>query len=67
MKNIIAKMFTLFVLGMILTIKQALAGDRVKVYEMAESGITVEFSVETLHEAVTEAITERIISEDLKI
>ena len=56
-----------FVLAVFLNINPAIAGDRVKVYEMAESGISVEFSVETPDEAVVDAITEKIISEDLKI
>jgi len=36
-------------------------------YELAESGISIEFPVETSDKVVTEAITEKIISEDLKI
>jgi hypothetical protein len=45
MKNIIVTTFTLLVIGMFLTINPAFAGDRVKVYEMAESGITIEFKM----------------------
>ena len=36
-------------------------------YELAESGIPVEFPVETRDKAGAEAITEKIISDDLKI
>lgn len=43
MKNIILKAFTLLAIGILLTINPAFAGDRVKVYEMAESGVTIEF------------------------
>ena len=43
MKNIIVATFTLLVIGMFLAIHPAFAGDRVKVFEMAESGITIEF------------------------
>jgi hypothetical protein len=67
MENIIATTFTLLVIGMFLTINPAFAGDRLKVYEMAESGVSVEFSVQTNDKAVVEAITENIFSDDLKI
>lgn len=45
MKNIIVTTFTLLVIGMFLTIHPAFAGDRVKVYQMAESGTTIEFEM----------------------
>ena len=45
MKNIIVTAFTVLVLGMFLTIHPAFAEDRVKVYEMAESGTTIEFKM----------------------
>jgi hypothetical protein len=40
---------------------------QVVTYELAESGVSVEFPVETPDKAVVEAITEKIISDDLKI
>ena len=43
MKNIIVAVFTLMSMGIFFTINPAFAGDRVKAYEMAESGITIEF------------------------
>ena len=43
MKNIVVTAFTFVAMGMLLIINPAFAGDRVKVYEMAESGITIEF------------------------
>ena len=45
MKTIIITTFTLLVIGMFLTIHPAFAKDRVKVYEMAESGIVIEFKM----------------------
>lgn len=67
MKNIIVITYTLAFLGLFLTVNPALAEDRVKVYEMAESGIAVEFPVQTPDRVVPDAITEKIIAEDLKI
>ena len=66
MKNISQAAFTFLVIGMVLTIIPAFAGDRIKVYEMAESGVTVQFAVETPDKAVVEARTEET-SDDLKI
>jgi hypothetical protein len=43
MKNIIIKSFTLLVLVIFWTINPVNAGDRFKVYEMAESGIIIKF------------------------
>ena len=43
MKNIIVTAFTLLAMSMLLTINSAFGEDRVKVYEMAESGVTIEF------------------------
>jgi hypothetical protein len=45
MKNVIVTTFTLLAVGMFFTITPAFAGDRVKVYEMAESDITIEFKM----------------------
>ena len=45
MKHIIVTAFTLMVLGTFLIINPAFAGERVKVFEMAESGITIEFKM----------------------
>jgi len=45
MKNTSITVYTLLAIGMALTINPVLAGDRVKVYEMAESGITIEFAM----------------------
>jgi hypothetical protein len=45
MKNIIVTTFTLLVIGAFLTINPALAGDRAKIYEMAESGLIIEFKM----------------------
>jgi len=45
MKTIIITIFTLLVIGMFLMIHPAFAEDRVKVYEMAESGIVIEFKM----------------------
>ena len=45
MKNIIVTTFTVLVIGMFWTSHPAFAGDRVKVYEMAESGTTIEFKM----------------------
>jgi O-acetyl-ADP-ribose deacetylase (regulator of RNase III) len=45
MKNIIVAAFTLLVIGAFFTMNPVFAGDRVKVYEMAESGITIEFKM----------------------
>ncbi len=45
MKIILATTHTLLLIGVFLTINPALAGDGVKVYEMAESGLTIEFKM----------------------
>lgn len=45
MKKIIGKAFTLLAVGMLFTVNPIFAGDRVKVYEMAESGSTIEFKM----------------------
>ncbi len=45
MKSIIIIASALLIMGSFLTVHPALAGDRVKVYEMAESGITIEFKM----------------------
>jgi hypothetical protein len=54
MKNIIITTFTVLAMGLLLTNNPTFASDRVKVYEMAESGILIEFPVETPDKAVTE-------------
>lgn len=43
MKNIIAITLTLSAIVLLLTLNVAFAGDRVKVYELAESGVKIEF------------------------
>lgn len=43
MKNIIVTPFALLVIGIFLNINPAIADDRFKVFELAESGITIEF------------------------
>ena len=53
MKNTSITVFTLLAIGMVLTINPALAGDRVKFHEMAESGITIEFEM-TFEESAAE-------------
>jgi O-acetyl-ADP-ribose deacetylase (regulator of RNase III) len=55
MKNIIVTAFTLLAMGMLLTINPAFAGDQVKIYEMAESGITIEFPMTPEEIAAEEA------------
>jgi hypothetical protein len=45
MKNISLAQFTLLLIGMFLTNHPALAEERVNVYEMAESGIIIEFKM----------------------
>ena len=45
MKNIIVTAFTLLAIGMFFSINTTFAGDVAKVYEMAESGITIEFNM----------------------
>lgn len=45
MKNIFIIPFTLLLIGVFLTIHPAWAEERVKVYELAESGITIEFKM----------------------
>ena len=53
MKNIILSTFTLLVIGIFLTINPVIAGDRFKVYETAESGVTIDFKM-TLEEIAAE-------------
>ncbi|MDX1707862.1 MAG: hypothetical protein R3274_04635 [Desulfobacterales bacterium] len=43
MKNVILATFTLLVMGIFLSIDPVIAGVRYKVYELAESGMTIEF------------------------
>jgi hypothetical protein len=45
MNNIIVTAITLMVMGIFFTINPAFAEDRVKAFEMAESGITIEFKM----------------------
>ena len=45
MNNIVVTSITLMVMGIFFTINPAFAGDRVKVFEMAESGIIIEFKM----------------------
>jgi hypothetical protein len=45
MNNIVVTAITLMVMGIFFTINPAFAGDRVKVFEMAESGIIIEFKM----------------------
>ena len=43
MKNIVLTAFTLMVMGIFIAMNSAFAGDRINVFEMAESGIFIEF------------------------
>ena len=45
MKNMILITFILLVMGIFLTIDPVIAGDRFKIYELAESGVTIEFKM----------------------
>ena len=55
MKNIIVTAFTFIIMGIFFTINPAFAGDRVKAFEMAESGITIEFSMTPMEIAAEDA------------
>ena len=60
MKNIVAATFTILAIGLYFTIHPVFAGDRVKVYEMAESGITIEFKMTAEEIAVEDAMYARL-------
>ena len=45
MKNIILTSITLLAMGMVLAINPTFAADRVKVYELAESGVAIEYKM----------------------
>ena len=67
MKNIIIIASAFPALGLLLTTNPTFVSGRVRVCEMAESGISLEFPVAAPDKAVPDALTEKIISEDLKI
>lgn len=60
MKNIILTTLTLLVMGIFLTINPVIAGDRLKVYEMAESGMTIKFIMTPEEIASGDAENERL-------
>jgi len=59
MKNIVVTAFALMSMGIFFTINPAFAGDRVKAYEMAESGITIEFPMTPEEIAAEDAENDR--------
>ena len=67
MKNTFVTAFTLLAMGMLLIINPAFAGDRVKVYEMAESGALIEFPVKKSGKVVLEAVAEKKSPDDSKM
>ena len=60
MKNLILTKFTLLVMGIFLTIDPVIAGDRFKVYEMAESELTIEFKMTPEEIAAEDTENERL-------
>jgi hypothetical protein len=60
MKNIIITTFTVLAMGLLLTNNPTFASDRVKVYEMAESGITIEFKMTPEEIAAEDAENARV-------
>jgi hypothetical protein len=63
-KKIMVTTFTLWAVGIFFSVNPAFAGDRVKALEMAESGSSIEFPVETAPEVATEALAEKKSRED---
>lgn len=55
MKNIIASLLTLSTMALVPMLNKAFAGDPTKVYELAESGITVEFPMTAAEIAAEDA------------
>jgi len=60
MKNTILTAFTLSVMGVFLTTDPVIAGDRFKVYELAESGATIEFKMSPEEIAAEDAENARL-------
>ena len=60
MKNMILITFILLVMGIFLTIDPVIAGDRFKVYELAESGVTIEFKMSPEEIAAEDAENARL-------
>ncbi len=60
MKNIIATILTLSTMALFFVFNNAFAGDRMKVYELAESGITIEFPMTAVEIAAEDAEKARL-------
>lgn len=60
MKNIILTLGTLLALGIFIIIEPAMAEQRVKIFELAESGQTIEFSMTPEEIAAEDAENERL-------